>query len=82
VDLIDARKLLDWLHTKWTDPLVSLPDIVQLGPNSTRDTTAAKRLIAILEEHRHVERVQGSAMVNGKARREVWRIVGGCHGPR
>jgi hypothetical protein len=81
-DLIDARKLLDWLHTKWTEPLVSLPDIVQLGPNSTRDTAAAKRLIGVLEEHRHIERMQGSAMVNGKTRREVWRIVRVNHAPQ
>ncbi len=82
VDLIEARKLLDWLRSKWDGPYVSLPDIVQLGPNATRDTAAAKRLIAILEEHRHIERMQGPVMVNGKARREVWRIVGGIHAPQ
>ena len=79
-ELLDAHKLLDWMHSKWREgPYVSLPDIVQFGPNATRDTTAAKRLIAILEDHRHLERMPGPLMVNGKMRREVWRIVGAAH---
>jgi hypothetical protein len=78
-ELVEAERLLSWLKTTWKHALISLPDVVQLGPNSTRDTKTAKRLIAILEEHRHLEPLDGPVKVNEKQRRDVWRIVGATH---
>jgi hypothetical protein len=76
-DLVNAELLLQWAHQKADRGLISLPDIVQTGPNRIRETATARRLVEILEQHRRLERMQGTVRVNGKDRREVWRIVGG-----
>ena len=76
-DLIDADLLLQWARIKADRGLISLPDIVQTGPNRIRETATARRLVGILEQHRHLERVPGTVRVNGKDRREVWRVMGG-----
>ena len=76
-ELLEAEALLAWLQGKWWQeqgPIISLPEIVKYGPNSTRDTSTARRLIAILEEHRHLKRLKEPTQVMGKIRREVWQI--------
>jgi hypothetical protein len=75
-DLLNAEMLLEWARLKADRGLISLPDIVQTGPNRIRETATARRLVKILEQHRQLERVRGT-VVNGKDRREVWRVVGG-----
>jgi uncharacterized protein DUF3987 len=75
-ELKDAEVLLDWVHMKADRGLISLPDIVQSGPNKIRETATARRLVRILEQHRQLERLPGTARVNGKDRHEVWRVVG------
>src|SRR5262249_39497362 len=77
VDLMDAELLLQWALHRADRGLISLPDIVQTGPNRIRETTTARRLVGILEQHRRLERVPGTVKVNGKDRREVWRVLGG-----
>ncbi len=76
-DLRDAQQLLKWLRTTWTEPLVSLPDIYQLGPNSIRDATKARRIVEKLEDHGHLVGLPKGAKINGIMRRDVWRIVKG-----
>jgi hypothetical protein len=75
-DLHEARQLLTWLLTNWSKPLVSLPDIYQRGPNSIREATRARRLVAILVEHGWLIPMPGGD-VGCTSRREVWRIVRG-----
>jgi hypothetical protein len=75
-DLAAAETLLAWLRKRPT-PLVSLPDIYQLGPNSIRDQATAKRLVKILVEHGWLEPT-GPTEVDGVPRREAWRLVGGA----
>ena len=80
VDLMDAELLLQWARHRADRGLISLPDIVQTGPNRIRETATARRLVGILEQHRRLERVPGTVKVNGKERREVWRVLGGIDG--
>jgi hypothetical protein len=75
-ELREAQLVLTWLHTR-PDPLVSLPDIYQFGPNLIRDTTRARRAAGILEDHGHLVRVAEGAVIGDTFRREVWQIVRG-----
>jgi hypothetical protein len=75
-ELIEAQRLLAWLLGAWTQPVVSLPDIYRLGPNSIREATAARRAVTILCDHGWLARA-GACVIGGVPRREVWRIVRG-----
>jgi hypothetical protein len=75
-DLVRAERLLGWLTGIWTEPLVSLPDIYQLGPNAIRDKKSAAETVALLEEHGWLVRLPGGAIVRGTRRQDVWRIFG------
>jgi hypothetical protein len=79
-DLAKAKMLLEWARLNSDRGLVSLPDIVQTGPNRIRETPTARKLAEILVQHRQFVRVQGGAIVNGKERREVWRVAGVSNG--
>jgi hypothetical protein len=72
-----ARQLLDWLLATWPEPLVSLPDIYQRGPNPIREKKSAARAVAILAEHGWLVPIPGGAKVGGHFRRELWRIMRG-----
>jgi hypothetical protein len=76
-DLVNAEMLLQWARLKADRGFISLPDIVQTGPNRVRETATARRLVTILEQHRQLERMPSTVRVNGKDRREVWRVVSG-----
>jgi hypothetical protein len=73
-DLLEAQRLLACLHMKWPEALISLIDIYQGGPTSIRDKVSAHRAVTILVDHGWLVGVPPS-VVNGKYRREVWRIV-------
>jgi hypothetical protein len=70
-----AQQLLDWLKTKWGDPVVSLPDITHSGPNSIRSRDDAKAAIATLVEIGALIPLPGGAEVRGARRRDVWIVV-------
>lgn len=74
-DIADAQRLLDWLKERWSEPLVSISDIVQLGPNSLRVARRAKQLVRLLEQHGWLVKEAGSAVIRGQRRRDVWRVV-------
>jgi hypothetical protein len=73
-DLYLAQRLLDWLHHRWAEEMVSLPDIYQKGPNAIRDKDTAAKMVAILEDHGWVVRAAGG-VVAGQRRRDAWWIV-------
>ena len=75
-DISDAGRLLDWLNERWGESLVSVPDIVQRGPNSLRVTERARKIVDVLERHRYLRKEQGPATIRGKRHREVWAILG------
>ena len=75
-DLLEAEGLLRWLKETWVPDkgdYVSLPDIVQLGPSSTREAPKARHLISILDRHRYLKRSKPREVAR-KMRREVWEI--------
>jgi hypothetical protein len=74
-DLRLAKKLLHWLHRKWHESAISLPDLYQRSLNATGDQATAKKIVAILEEHGWLEENPGGAVVAGVRRRNAWRIV-------
>ena len=73
-ELWEAQQLLTWLLTVWPEPLVSLPDIYQRGPNLIRDKARAHRAVTILLDHGQLIDAPASE-VAGTFRRGVWRIV-------
>ena len=76
-ELLEAEGLLDWLCVKWVPEhgtIISLPEIVRLGPISIRDTGTARRLTVMLEQHGYLKKLDKPAEVMGKKRREVWQI--------
>ncbi|HRC26318.1 MAG TPA: hypothetical protein PKX87_02685, partial [Alphaproteobacteria bacterium] len=77
-DIALAERLLGWLCNSWEHDLVSLPDIYQRGLNAISDKKTAVRIVAVLEEHGWLVRVQGGDFVNGTRRKDVWRIVKAC----
>lgn len=79
-DLIEADEILQWLLYRWPHDLVSVPDVYQRGPNSTRDKDKARALVAILESHNWLVAAPDETEVAGKRRREIWRISRGHPG--
>ena len=73
-ELVQAEKLIAWARERKKE-ILPLVDAYQRGPNSIRDAKTARRLLGILEEHGHVVRVAGTVTVDGKPRREVWRVI-------
>jgi len=80
-ELATADRLLKWLHDGWKEEqsgntLISSPDIYHFGPRPIHDRATAQKMVALLVEHGWLVKVE-PATVNGKARREVSRIVKG-----
>jgi Protein of unknown function (DUF3987) len=75
-DLQEAQQLLAWLLTSWTEPLISLPDVYQRGPNSIRDAGRARRAVSTLADHGWLIPAPAGE-VGGTVRLELWRIVRG-----
>lgn len=78
-DLAQADKLLDWIKSKGRDESgrVHLGQVVQYGPNSVRTAERARKLLGVLTEHRHLEKLTDGALIDGKQRRDVWVLTGG-----
>ena len=74
VELELAEQLLRWLHRRGL-PLISLPDIYQKGPKNLRSKNDALEAVAVLESHGWLIPVPDGNTIEGKFRRDVWRIV-------
>jgi hypothetical protein len=72
-----AQRLLDWLLQDWLEPVISLIEIYQQGPNPIREKATAQKLVDILVEHGWLEKIPEGAVVAGQRRRDAWRIVRG-----
>ncbi len=73
-----AQQLLEWLQSRWKESAISLVEIYQRGPNAIREKKTAKLLVAILEEHGWLARIEDGATVSGVKRREAWQIARGA----
>jgi hypothetical protein len=76
-DLYLAQKALDWMLHQWSELVISLPDLYQLGPTAIREAATARKIVAKLEEHGWLVRLPQGAEIGGIRRREAWRIVRG-----
>ncbi|TNF05058.1 MAG: DUF3987 domain-containing protein [Sphingomonadales bacterium] len=74
VPLRHAQKLLDWWQ-KRDDPLLHLAKIYQYGPPDLRTAKAAKEAVKALVDHGWVERLEPGVEVEGKPRKDVFRLV-------
>ncbi len=74
-EIVQAEKLLSWLHVEWGKPLVGISHVYQRGPNSIRTKYKARAAINVLEEHGWLHPVPDGAEIDGKRHRDAWRIV-------
>jgi hypothetical protein len=72
----DAEALLEWCHKERVTLLCSA-HALQLGPGCIRTKRAFDAAVQELECAGWAAPVEGGAVVNGKQRRRVWRIVEG-----
>ncbi len=76
-DIAKAELVRHWLHTSWTEPYLSVTEVVQYGPSSTRDNATAREVILILEETGHLHKLKESVTIRGKKRRDAWQVIRG-----
>jgi hypothetical protein len=67
-----AQQTLAWLRGR--GPLFSLPDLYRLGPPTIRDKATATRIVTVLADHGYIEHARSGAEIEGKWRRDVWRV--------
>ncbi len=72
-----AEALRKWLLEIWANEYIPARDVVQHGPGALRETRKARAALAILEKHGWIVRLEPGAKVNGRSRKEAWRIVKG-----
>lgn len=75
-----AQRLLDWLHgltdkEGQSERYIYLVKVYQLGPGGIRDAQTAKPLIDILVKHRWLTKMDDGMLLEGKFRKDVWRIT-------
>lgn len=70
-----AEALRKWLLESWSEPEITLRDIVRLGPNRLRETAIARATAAILEKHGWLLRLPEGTEIKGVARNEAFKIV-------
>lgn len=73
-ELRTAQRLLNWWQGQ-PNPILHLAMIYQFGPSELREAKAARAAATILTESGWIERLPPSTFVDGKPRKEVWRLV-------
>jgi hypothetical protein len=74
-EINNAEKLRRWLLERWAETEVLVRDVVQLGPNSLRETPKARAALGILEKHGWLVALESGTVVREAARKEAWRVV-------
>lgn len=74
-DVMDADKLLHWLHHSWDENHVSIREITTRGPTVIRDKVLAERAVKRLEDHKWLIPAGPEATVRGVKPHKAWRIV-------
>lgn len=74
-DMTDADTLRRWLVESWVEPAISVRAVQHRGPYAVRnDADRVRQLLAILEQHDSLVRIEGGAKVDGHRSREAWTI--------
>jgi hypothetical protein len=71
-DLMTADKALEFIREKGGE--IHLAQLYQQGPRKVRNAKDARRILGILADHSHVERLESGKEIDGAMRREVWRL--------
>ncbi|TKW67145.1 MAG: hypothetical protein DI616_08755 [Paracoccus denitrificans] len=74
-----ADMLRRWLLASWPYPDILPSDVVQMGPNSLRDTKTAKAVLATLVQFGWLVPLPAGDVIRGAARKEAYRIVKGAN---
>ncbi|WP_316354710.1 YfjI family protein [Candidatus Trichorickettsia mobilis] len=74
-DIILAEKLLDWLHNKWDEDYISLPDIYQRGLNAISTKATASKIVTILIDHGWLKKQDEPTLIKGKMRKNAFKII-------
>lgn len=69
-----AQRLLNWWQGQ-PKAVLHLATIYQNGPSEIRDAKSARAAAAILAESGWIERLPPNTVVEGKPRKEAWRLV-------
>jgi hypothetical protein len=77
LELLNAQKLLDWLHAKWKEKYIAIAPLVTHGPGAFRETRMAKRLVGVLVDYGWLVPMEKGIVVDGKPRKDAWEIVKG-----
>lgn len=72
-ELILAEQCLNWAISR--GGLFSVPCLYQKGPNKVRNKKTANQIVEILQQHNQIEVVAGGAEIDGRKRRDVWRVA-------
>jgi hypothetical protein len=75
-DLMLAQKALAWLSCRDRREFYMM-EMYQFGPAAIREKATAMKIVRVLADHGYIERVKGPAEIDGKLRKEVWRLVSG-----
>lgn len=75
VEIDRAEALRHWLLKGWRKPHVMVRDVVQFGPNALRESPKAKAALNVLAAHNWLVPLEPGTVVDGAARKEVWRVV-------
>jgi hypothetical protein len=73
LDLKLADLVLKWMQGQGGD-IFCLTDIYQFGPTAIRTAAAARQAMQTLEDHGHVRLLPAGTEVDGKKRKEAWKL--------
>ncbi len=72
-----AKRVLDWLQTRWDEPAIYLAAVYNDCPiREVRNSKKARGIITTLEEHGWLTRLNHEITVRGSRRKEAWLIFG------
>lgn len=70
-----AEALRQWmLSGSWGETWLTVREIVRFGPSRLRESPAAKAAVQVLADHGWLIPLPAGTVLDGKARREAWRI--------
>ncbi len=75
IHLKEAERLRVWLAEKWREPYITVRDLQQKGPRSSRDKAQIERQLATLEAHNWVAK-ESNVTVSERLARVAWAIAG------
>ncbi len=71
-ELIQAEKLLKWCHRQ--NEFIYTGQVYKSGPSSMRDKKSAQKAISILVDHGHLLPVAEGMTLDGRHRKQVWKV--------